>query len=440
MSTVLEKAVLLDETGQLIVDKLDDIKEAIGNSGEFIPINIRVTTPPSKTNYVAGETLDLSGMVVNLVANNGGMYDVTGDCVFSPADGSTVTSSTTKVNISYTWYKDGTVFTAEQPLNILESIAITTPPTKTNYTKGEQLDLTGIVVKANFKDGSQTDITGQCAFTPSNGTILNTVGNINVLVQFVTDGQTFEAIQVITVSVKIVSWTNGTDAEIANMLQAHYDGDLDIHDYWSVGDERQIDLSAMPATYVNESHTATTATFVLMNVGGKTLEDGTTECAFVVGMKDILMPYGYMNSSNTNSGGWRDSARRSWCNEIFYNAISESIKGIFKQFLNKSGQGGGTSSGTYDTTDYFALPALVEVIGNVDPYAVVGEGTQFSYYLTTANRLKDKASTQEAGIWWLRSPRKSNSSEFCAIGSNGAATANMASYNNESGASPFGCI
>lgn len=174
MSTVLTKPVLLDETGQAIVGKLQDIQQAIGGTGEFIPINIRVTTPPTKTNYLAGEALDLSGMVVTLVANNGGMYDVTGDCVFSPADGSVVTSSTTEVNISYTWYKDSTVFTAVQPISIKElaSIAVTTPPTVTDYFAGEELDLTGIVVTASYADGSTSDVTNDCVFSPADGDVL----------------------------------------------------------------------------------------------------------------------------------------------------------------------------------------------------------------------------------------------------------------------------
>ena len=197
MSTVLTKPVLLDETGQAIVGKLQDIQQAIGGTGEFIPINIRVTTPPTKTNYLAGETLDLSGMVVTLVANNGGMYDVTGDCVFSPADGSTVTSSTTEVNISYTWYKDSTVFTARQPLSIKElaSIAVTTPPTVTEYDAGDTLDLTGIVVTATFADGTTSIVTNDCVFSPDDGATLaisDTTINISLTMGAVTKTTTQE--------------------------------------------------------------------------------------------------------------------------------------------------------------------------------------------------------------------------------------------------------
>lgn len=203
MSTVLTKPVLLDETGQAIVGKLQDIQQAIGGTGEFIPINIRVTTPPTKTNYLTGETLDLSGMVVTLVANNGGMYDVTGDCVFSPADGSIVTSSTTEVSISYTWYKDSTVFTAVQPISIKElaAIAVTTPPTVTVYDVGDTLDLTGMVVTATFADGSTENVTNQCDYSPADGDVLDasdTAINISLTMGPVTKTTT-QAINVIAI-------------------------------------------------------------------------------------------------------------------------------------------------------------------------------------------------------------------------------------------------
>lgn len=235
----------------------------------------------------------------------------------------------------------------------------------------------------------------------------------------------------------IPSWSSGSDADIIEALQMHYNGGIDLHDYWSVGDERTIHLSAMEATGVGEAHDAVDLTFVLMNAGGKTLSDGTTECAFVVGVKEALYPGGYMNSTNTNTGGWRDCARRTWCNSVFYNAISSTIKSIFKQFKNKSGTGGGSSSGTYDTTDYFALPAEIEVFG-ATTYSVAGEGAQFKYYETAANRIKLRTDTQAAGGWWERSPLSGYSNIFCNVNTSGSADFSNASA--AIGLSPFGCI
>lgn len=63
MSTVLTKPVLLDETGQAIVGKLDEIKEAIDNGGtEKYPVLIHITTPPTKSMYKVSEPIDYTGL------------------------------------------------------------------------------------------------------------------------------------------------------------------------------------------------------------------------------------------------------------------------------------------------------------------------------------------------------------------------------------------
>ena len=51
-------------------------------------------------------------------------------------------------------------------------IEVTSPPTKTTYNAGENLNLTGIVVTATFSDGSTKDITSECTFSPASGTVI----------------------------------------------------------------------------------------------------------------------------------------------------------------------------------------------------------------------------------------------------------------------------
>ena len=187
MSQVLEKPILLDETGQAIagkldtnadaiVDMLEEIKDAIGTSSEFIPVKIQVVTPPTKTIYKVGETLDLTGMVVNLVGTNGVQIDVTSACTFSPANGATLTTSDTTVTVTYLYQHDNLTFTTTQALTIREltSIAVTTLPTKTAYKANEDLDLTGVVVTATYDDGATANVTADCTFNPADGTGLTT--------------------------------------------------------------------------------------------------------------------------------------------------------------------------------------------------------------------------------------------------------------------------
>ena len=70
------------------------------------------------------------------------------------------------------------------------------------------------------------------------------------------------------------SWSTGTDAEIKAVVDAYYAGELtleEIQSVWSIGDEREVTLSAMAATGVGETHASQTVKFVLMNWGGKSL-------------------------------------------------------------------------------------------------------------------------------------------------------------------------
>lgn len=240
----------------------------------------------------------------------------------------------------------------------------------------------------------------------------------------------------------IVSWSDGTDKQIAAMVAAADKGLIDLSDYWAVGDERQVTLSAMSATGVGESHAEQTVTFVLMNASGKTLANttpsGRTECSFIVGMKNGLAEKGYMNSSNTNSGGWESCARRTWCNSIFRDAIPSTLRDIFKQHLNITANGSSTTTAT--STDYFALPAEKEIFGAVTYANSTAEASlmQFEYYKTSANRIKKQGDAGSASTWWERSPKSSLSSDFCTVDSNGGAYYLSASTTRL--LSPFGCI
>ena len=241
-------------------------------------------------------------------------------------------------------------------------------------------------------------------------------------------------------SVAIKTFAAATDAEIVAMVQAADAGIIDLYEDcgWRVGQERTVHLSAMSATGVGESHVAQDVTFVLMNKGGKTLNtptaSGRTTCSFVVGLKDSLKEKGYMNSSNTNVGGWTSSARRTWCNSVFKNAIPSTLLPIFKQFENKTSAGNKSTSINTDV-DWFALPSEIEVFGSTT-YSASGEGAQFTWYETAANRIKKVDGS--AGYWWGRSPRTSDATGFCGVNGDGSTGDYYAS--NTFGLAPFGVI
>ena len=244
----------------------------------------------------------------------------------------------------------------------------------------------------------------------------------------------------------IKPWATATDAELAEALQKHYAGEIDLHDYWNVGDERTVHLNAMAATGVGESHVAQDVTMVLMNAGGKTLTTpigSVTECAFIVGQKNMLangttLESGYMNSSSTNDGGWNQCERRTWCNEVYKAALPSTFVGILKQHQNITAAG--TGSTTTTSSDYVALPAEKEVFGSVTYADSTAEAslTQFKYYETASNRIKNQGNAGSAYRWWERSPHASGRSNFCRMDSDG--TANAYSANGTIGLAPFFCI
>ena len=186
-------------------------------------------------------------------------------------------------------------------------------------------------------------------------------------------------------TVAIKPWSTASDAELVAMIQAADAGDIDLYEDagWRVGDERVVHLSAMSATGVGESHAAQDVTLVLVNKGGKELvtptSSGRTSCSFVWGMKDCLAEKGYMNSTNTNTGSWGASARRTWCNNVFKDALPSTLLPIFKQVKVVTAQ-------TYDgstnevTNDYFFLPAGAELTKGDTTYGQGGTaGAQTAY-------------------------------------------------------------
>lgn len=245
---------------------------------------------------------------------------------------------------------------------------------------------------------------------------------------------------------KVPSWSTGTDAEIVKAVQAADEGKINLSDYWAVGDERTVHLSAMAATGVGESHVEQDVTFVLMDTActgftfAEATASGKTTPSFIVGMKNCLEEVGYMNPGSTNANGWSGCARRVWCNNIFYAALPNTLRGIFKQFKWKQGKGGGVTSGLLETTDYFGLAPEKAIFENAN-FSQSDEAalySQFDWYKTLANKIKKLGDAGSANVWREGSTYSGNSLLFCAVSSDGSAH-----YGPSAalfGISPFGCI
>ena len=261
------------------------------------------------------------------------------------------------------------------------------------------------------------------------------------------------------------SFETCTDQQLADMLESYYNGAYDATDiallkstYMPIGAKRSISLSAMGATGVSESHHADNYDVVIIghehddlkttSSGGKTkafltlqldriLYKNTTDVTYLSNYPAVADEGGYMNSTNTNVGGWTNCARRSWCNDIFLNALPTAIKSLVKT-VNKLTSAGNQSATIETTEDDAFLLSEIEIFGAVT-YSKSGEGSQYEYF-TTASNIQKKPSYQSyvSATWWERSPYGSNATVFCGVGANG--TANHTNASNADGLAPAFCI
>ena len=170
-----------------------------GGGGGVKLVSIAITTPPAKTTYVSGETFSPAGMIVTATYSNGATLKATG---YSFSPDTALTDGTTSVTIEYT--EGGVTKTAEQAITVvhrLESIAITTQPTKTTYEYGDSFQSAGMVVKATYSDGATASVTGYSC----SPTTLNTVGTQTITVSYTENGVTKTATTSVTVNRKTIS-------------------------------------------------------------------------------------------------------------------------------------------------------------------------------------------------------------------------------------------
>ena len=129
-----------------------------------------------------------------------------------------------------------------------------------------------------------------------------------------------------------------------------------------------------------------------------------------------------MNSSNTNSGGWTNCAMRTTHLPAILNLMPAEVKAAIRDVQKKS-SAGNQSSSIQTTNDKLFLLSEIEIFGST-VYSFAGEGTQYEYYQAGNSKVKNRKGS--AYNWWERSPRSSDSTHFCRVDSNGAATAGYA--------------
>ena len=139
-----------------------------------------------------------------------------------------------------------------------------------------------------------------------------------------------------------------------------------------------------------------------------------------------------MNTSNTNSGGWKSSYMNTTICPAFLNALPSAWRNAIKsctKYSDNTGGGNNTASYVTATTQKIFLLAEFEVHGT-RYYANSAEQTyqkQYDYYKNGNSKVKyQHSSTGSACTWWLRSVYAANAAPFCFVSTGGSAGDNDA--------------
>ena len=179
-------------------------------------------TPPTKTTYNHGDSLDLTGGEINLTYEDGtsGTLDIN-KATITESDGSPLNMSPAsygkeqKVDktLKIEYSKDGQTGTVNYPITIIndiKSIAVHDPATKTTYNIGDTLDVTGLSILVTRAMGT----TGVVTVTPDMVTGFDSSKentNLSLTISYTENGITKTATYEVSVVDSVKSITiNGT--------------------------------------------------------------------------------------------------------------------------------------------------------------------------------------------------------------------------------------
>ena len=187
---VLYSSRAIEVTAQVNVTAAAEPTEPEGNVTE-----LTLESKPAKLEYVQGEELDLSGLVLNALYENGYTVQIQAEDDGIKVSGydaqktgdQTVTVSFGGQSVTFTV----TVAEKEKPGIEFTGITIANLPDKTEYVQGEELDLTGIIVEAHYSDTSVIKLQeGENGYTVS-GYDAQKTGEQTITISYNGDSVTF---------------------------------------------------------------------------------------------------------------------------------------------------------------------------------------------------------------------------------------------------------
>lgn len=166
------KEYILNQQKENLVDELPEEIQITG---------ISIKTNPSKTSYIKGENLELTGGIITATYEDGttASVNMTASNVGVSGYNANQTGKQT-ITISYSNH------TATFEVNVFDyitSIKVTNKPNKTEYIQNESLDLTGMTIIATYLSGDTKDVTNSknLSITTEETALNNNINNLTVL-------------------------------------------------------------------------------------------------------------------------------------------------------------------------------------------------------------------------------------------------------------------
>jgi hypothetical protein len=144
----------------------------------------------------------------------------------------------------------------------------------------------------------------------------------------------------------LYSFSDATDEELTEMVNAYYNGDItldDVKSVWSVGDKRKIHINTIEEKIIDdeEEQDYEEGDYNFIIIGFNQGYINSNQNALVTLWQEDSY-YGPMNNNTDNPYGayWQSdygsesSSRRTWCNNSYYNALPSYIQSLIKTTLN----------------------------------------------------------------------------------------------------------
>ena len=223
--------------------------------------------------------------------------------------------------------------------------------------------------------------------------------------------------------ISLFSAAISNNSDITNETSVVYLDKGDIHRKVSVGDQVTLSLNGTDYAFdiIGFNHDTLTDTAAYGE------ETATGKAGITFQMHDLFATTYKMNSSTTNSGGWKSSAMRTSTMATMKGYLPAAWQTAIKPVNKVSGTGGGSTSGTEIVSDSCFLLAEIEIFGSTS-FSVSGEGTQYAYYKAGNSKVKNKGGS--ADDWLERSPSSFYSDYFCSVDNYGYADYIYASNSN----------